>query len=231
MFCHKCGSKVDDDAAFCHKCGTSVKPTNSEVNTTIDYAASTDTLERPIILYLSFTVSAISIILFFFPWFKIIGQGIFAFLGYGSKDGFNLISFYLMINKLMDYSNFTFGAKVVVIIIALAIGAGAPLLGLLSHLANCFTTLTIREMVTKRTVAGPLWFIVGYYILQYITKAYVYSTTSSDLLGELASMLFGNLLSMTSIPWILLALGIINSCLELAWEKVSRRSLSQKNLP
>lgn len=24
MFCHKCGSKVDDDARFCHKCGAKV---------------------------------------------------------------------------------------------------------------------------------------------------------------------------------------------------------------
>jgi hypothetical protein len=167
---------------------------------------------------MSFVVSAISIILFFFPWFKVAGQTIFAFLGYGSKNGFNLISFYLMINKLMNYANFTFGTKMGVIIIALIVGAGAPFLGLLSHLMNCFNTLTTNKMNVGRIITGPLWFIIGYYILKYATVAYVSSASSSEGLGELVSMLFGNVVSMTKIPWILLVLGIINSFLDEIWK-------------
>lgn len=30
MFCHKCGSKVDDDASFCHRCGENIAPGTSQ---------------------------------------------------------------------------------------------------------------------------------------------------------------------------------------------------------
>jgi hypothetical protein len=224
MFCHKCGNKIDEGTAFCHKCGAKITEVVTTPSDIIESTPPLGTLDRPGIIYMSFVVSAISIILFFFPWFKVAGQNIFAFLGYGRKNGFNLISFYLMLNKFMNYANFTFGAKVGVIIIALIVGAGAPFLGLLSHLLNCFNTLTTHKINTHKInvgsiITGPLWFIIGYYILKYATVAYVSSVSSSEWLGELVSMLFGNVVSMTKIPWILLVLGIINSFLDVIWKK------------
>lgn len=219
MFCHKCGTELPDESQFCSSCGKPVISVAIEKSKTMVTSPLVVTKNKAIILYLSFTVSAISIILFFFPWFKVIGQDVFAFLGYGDKDGFSIISFYWMIIKFMDYASFTLGDKVLIIIIALSIGAGAPLLGSFSHLLNCVYTLKTQKMVTKRIIAGPLWFIIGYYILKWLVKAYVLSATSNDWLGELVSILFGNLISMTSIPWILLALGIINNCLAFALGK------------
>jgi hypothetical protein len=221
MFCVNCGTKLDEGIRFCSSCGSAVGGvSNTPVTPAPQQSVQAQFSAVPAsgVLYLSFVVSVISVILFFFPWFKVLGQSIFAFLGFGSKDGFNLISFYLMINKLMDYASFTFGAKAFCIIIALIMGAGAPFLGLLSHLLNCYSTLSSRKMVTKRIIGGPLWFIIGYYILKYVAKAYVSSAASDEWYGELASMLFGNLVSMTSIPWLLLAFGIMNECFALAWK-------------
>lgn len=215
MFCHKCGNKIVDDSSFCPKCGTKLEILPSASISTVP---STSMINKSFVLYLSFTVSAISIILFFFPWFKVLGQNIFTYLGYGSQEGFNILNFYLMIIDFMDYAQLTFGDKATIVIFALALGAGAPIIGLWSNFLNCFRILTTHELKTETTTGG-VWFIVGYYILKYLAESYVSSATSYDWLGELAGVLFNNLITITNIPWVLAALSIINAFLLFVWKR------------
>lgn len=159
-------------------------------------------------------------ILFFFPWVKVVGQDWLSLLGYGSTDGFNPIGLLrLVATVIMGLFNL-FGNHIEIesidpmVIIGIIIFVSvliAPITSLWGNIKNLFCVIVKHDKSElDSTSGGPLEFIIVYYLARGVIQAYITDATSVDWLGSAAGNLYGNMVELSVIPWVLLLLGFIN---------------------
>lgn len=159
-------------------------------------------------------------VLFFFPWVRVIGQDWLALFGFGSVDGFNSIGLLRFVAALvLGFINLfknqidinaidPIAAIVIIIFIGVLISTITSAWG---NVKNIFY-LIINPDKNKisGTSAGPLEFIIAYYIARTATQSYITDITSDSWIGGIAGNLFGNMFQISAVPLILLLLSGIN---------------------
>jgi hypothetical protein len=101
MFCIRCGKEIDAGASFCGHCGAKTEntagPSNAAGLAGFGQPAAKTGLNiagvsgRPVQFYVSFILSGLITVGFFFKWLEILGQGLLSFFGAASQGGYNVL--------------------------------------------------------------------------------------------------------------------------------------------
>lgn len=159
-------------------------------------------------------------VLFFFPWVRVIGQDWLALFDFGTPDGFNPIGLLRLVATFALGLFDLFGSQIEMesidpmVVIAIIIFIGiliAPITSLWGDIKNLFYIIVKPdESKLSSTSAGPLEFIIVYYLARSTIQSYITDIASNNWLGSMADNLYGNLFQLSAVPLVLLLLSILN---------------------
>ena len=217
MYCDNCGAELRDGAKFCTNCGqqtgsieiplgtlspSTTPPANGISGVNIDKAR----------FYISLGISALIIILFFFNWIAIMGQGLLYSYGFANAESFTVFSAIKTLISLADVAG----------------NISADLVTAAHLIATLFALMLLLP------VLNAVYFV---FLLQKGENAYRFGkkvSLSCSILTALFIALvlicnqvitsetngfIGNVFQLKEIPYVLLCLSIINTILLWRTEK------------
>jgi hypothetical protein len=235
MFCIHCGKEIEAEASFCSHCGAKnesiaesvsssrssgavgsagfVRPSGSAGLAGSGQPAAKTVLNiagvsgRPVQFYISFILSGLITVGFFFKWLEILGQGLLSFFGAAPEDGYGVIGAigaFVDLAGRMDNFSYGFGMNrwLVLVILLLVAQCLIPIL----NAKYCYDLYKTWDKVNGcgKTASTASIFLSALFIaVIFIGNAYI-SSESGGWVKEI--------FRVKGAPYFILCAALVNRC-------------------